>query len=195
MKQVLSIFTIAAVMVACNSNKDSKEAVAAENAKLQAYKDSVRLATDTAGLAQYRTWKMQNELSNPNEYDPNNAATATTTTSTTTKETNTEKPSHKTSKSYASTTKRSTTHKTSSGSGTYDEGNMSSSSGHTAETNTKKGWSKAAKGAAIGAGSGAVLGAIINKNNRAVGGVVGGVIGGGVGYGIGRSKDKKDGRY
>ena len=60
---------------------------------------------------------------------------------------------------------------------------------------TKKGWSKAAKGAAIGAGAGAVAGAIINKRNRAVGAVIGGVVGGGVGYGIGRAKDKKDGRY
>jgi len=64
-----------------------------------------------------------------------------------------------------------------------------------AAASTKKGWSKAAKGAAIGAGAGAVAGAIINKRNRAAGAAIGGVLGAGVGYGIGRAKDKKDGRY
>ena len=59
MKQVLSIFTIATVMLACNNNKDT---AAAEKAKLQAYKDSVQVSADTAGLAQYRMWKAQHEL-------------------------------------------------------------------------------------------------------------------------------------
>lgn len=65
----------------------------------------------------------------------------------------------------------------------------------TSETEQKKGWSKAAKGAVIGGVTGAAAGAIINKKNRGVGAVIGGVVGAGVGYGIGRSKDKKDGRY
>lgn len=73
--------------------------------------------------------------------------------------------------------------------------NSNSAGNSNTATVTKKGWSKAAKGAAIGAGAGAVAGAIINKKNRALGAVIGGVVGGGVGYGIGRAKDKKDGRY
>lgn len=86
------------------------------------------------------------------------------------------------------TTTRSTSTRTRSGS-------VGSQTSYPAQTTTKKGWSKAAKGAVIGAASGAVLGAVINKRNRVAGGVIGGVIGGGVGYGIGRSQDKKDGRY
>jgi len=72
---------------------------------------------------------------------------------------------------------------------------MVSESQNAAKTTTKKGWSKAAKGATIGGAGGAILGAVINKKNRAVGAVVGGVIGAGGGYVIGRKMDKKDGRY
>ena len=46
-------------MAACNSNQDK---IMAESAKLKSYQDSVRLAADTAGLAEYQAWKMQNEL-------------------------------------------------------------------------------------------------------------------------------------
>ena len=76
---------------------------------------------------------------------------------------------------------------------TYQSPKMVSESQNAAKT--KKGWSKAAKGAAIGAGTGAVLGAVVNKKNRVAGAVIGGVIGGGGGYVIGRGMDKKDGRY
>jgi outer membrane lipoprotein SlyB len=63
-----------------------------------------------------------------------------------------------------------------------------------AQTQQKKGWSKAAKGTVIGAASGAVLGAVVAKNNRGTGAVIGGVAGGTAGYIIGRKQDKKDGR-
>lgn len=179
MKQILSIVSIATVMVACNNNSD----VAALDAKLQAYKDSVKMAADTAGLAHFQNWKAQNELADVSEY--NNATTNAQYAAVAP----VAAPVRKASPARATTSNRTA----SSGNSTAESGTMSSESSNAAMR--KKGWSKAAKGATIGAGSGAVLGAVINKKNRVLGGVVGGVIGGGVGYGIGRGMDKKDGRY
>jgi hypothetical protein len=166
MKKILTVLTLATVMVACNSKKET----AAEQARqLQTFKDSLRLAADTAGLAQYQAWKAENELNETldNNDDGQYAAAPVTTR-----------------RSSGSSTSRTR----SSGSG-----NVSSQSSNTAMR--KKGWSKAAKGAAIGGGSGAVIGAVVNKRNRAAGAVIGGVLGAGVGYGVGRGQDKKDGRY
>lgn len=163
MKKVLSVVSIAAVMAACNGNKDT----AAENAKLAAYVDSLKLAADTAGLAEYRAFKSQSEIQ---EQQAMNSQTA----------------------NYAAAPVRRTTtaRRSSSSNRSYSGGSNSTSSAP-----AKKGWSKAAKGAVIGAGGGAVIGAVINKKNRAAGAVIGGVLGGGVGYGIGRGMDKRDGRY
>ncbi|MBD0376081.1 MAG: glycine zipper 2TM domain-containing protein [Flavisolibacter sp.] len=175
MKKLITALSLATLLVACGSKQDK---VAAENAKLQAYKDSLRLATDTAGLAQYQQWKAQHELSDPSEYNQtnqNNAATA---------------PETRTVVKYVPVSKT----KSSSRSKSYGSGSMSSTSGNTAKAPAKKGWSKAAKGAAIGGGAGAVVGAVVNKKSRVAGGVIGGAVGAGVGYGIGRHMDKKDGR-
>ena len=156
----------AILLVACNSKpKTNTEDVARKVA------DSLRLAADTAGLAQFQAWKAQNELTDQNM----NGQTALTATPAATRS--------------SSAVRRSSSASRNSG------GAMSSSSSNTAKAPQKKGWSKAAKGAVIGGVAGGAAGAIINKRNRVVGGVVGGVIGAGVGYGIGRSKDKKDGRY
>ena len=123
--------------------------------------------SDTVGLAEFQEWKVQNERVKAIEaYKKSEYATQAVSRT----------PARK--RSYSG-----------------NSGSMSSGTENQAKTTTKKGWSKAAKGAVIGAGSGAILGAVINKRNRAVGAAIGGVIGGGVGYGIGRSKDKKDGRY
>lgn len=89
------------------------------------------------------------------------------------------------------TATRTTTTKRSS----YSSPKMVSESQNQAKTTSKKGWSKAAKGATIGGGAGAILGAVINKKNRTAGAILGGVIGAGGGYVIGRTMDKKDGRY
>ncbi len=59
MKKLLSILSITVVMAACSSNADK---IAAENARLKSYQDSIEMAADTAGLAQYQEWKAQNEL-------------------------------------------------------------------------------------------------------------------------------------
>ena len=170
MKRIISIFSIAAVMVACQTSpKPDAEA------RIKAYTDSLKLAADTAGLSQFQAWKAQNELQDPNQYGQNQYAVAPVTNAP---------------RSYAPVrrTTRSSSASRSSGSRTYESGN-------TAKAPAKKGCSKAAKGAVIGGAAGAAAGAVINKRNRAVGAVVGGVLGGGVGYGIGRSKDKADGRY
>ncbi len=178
MKTILSIFTIAVVMAACNTNHDNSSDVS----KLQAYKDSVRLSADTAGLAQYQTWKAQNAVTGNNYSTPATAPVAAV------KNTVAYIPVHKATRS--SSTKQSRAK-------SYEGGSMNSESSNTAKAPVvrKQGWSKAAKGAAIGAGTGAVIGAVISKNNRASGAIIGGVLGGGAGYGIGRTMDKKDGRY
>ena len=167
MKKIFSIITVAAVMTACNSNSKTTEADV--EAKIAAYKDSMRMVADTAGLAQYQAWKAQNELADASQYNAAQLATVAP-------------------RANASVRRVSGTRSVNNAGGSRNSEGSNTAKG-------KKGWSKAAKGAAIGAGSGAVIGAVVNKRNRVAGGVIGGVVGGGVGYGIGRSMDKKDGRY
>ena len=172
MKQILATIAIAATtLTACTSNNGQADAAA----QLQAFKDSLKLSADTAGLAQFQAMKAANELGNTVQYnDPALYAAAPAAVAAA--------PVRK-SPARATTSRRSNT---------YQGGTASSTSSNAAK---KKGWSKAAKGTVIGAGTGAVLGAVINKRNRVVGGVIGGVAGGAVGYGLGRGMDKRDGRY
>lgn len=177
MKQILSVVTIALIMVACNSKSDS----AAAAAQLEKFKDSLRMAADTAGLSEYREWKAYNEINQDETTEQTGQlAVAPVAAQRTTAPTRTSSPSRNRS--------------VSNGSGSVSKGSGSGASQSSTATR-KKGWSKAAKGAAIGGGTGAVVGAVVNKKNRVAGGVIGGVIGAGVGYGVGRAKDKKDGRY
>ena len=60
-----------------------------------------------------------------------------------------------------------------------------------AQTKTKKGWSKKAKGAAIGGGAGIVGGAVVGGTKGAIIGGAAGTVAGGA---IGRKKDKKKDR-
>jgi hypothetical protein len=158
MKKIFTFCSILAVVVlvmtACNRNP-------AAEPKVLSYED-------TAGLAQFQDWKMQNERLDPNQYYQQAVY-------------KTPAPARK------ATTKKSTPN--------YGSGSMNSVSENQAKTAKKKGWSKAAKGAAIGGVVGAAGGAVINKKNRVLGGVVGGVVGAGIGYVFGRGQDKKDGRY
>jgi uncharacterized protein YcfJ len=150
------MLTIAAVMVACKSGPKTDS----ENAL-------VLSAADTAGLAAFQSWKVQNERKYPNQYYMmGNQAIPV--------------------KNTAATARKITT---------VPKTSPVPASQPVTEPAKKKGWSKAAKGAVIGGTAGAVAGAIIGKKNRVLGGVIGGVVGGGVGYGIGRGMDKKDGRY
>jgi hypothetical protein len=168
---VLVLFALIFTVTACTSKTDPN---AVAEARLAAYKDSMRKVSDTAGLAQFQSWKAQNELAEV-QYDEQTVQYAAAA------------PVKK--RSYAPARKITRSSSASRNNG----GSMNSESSNTAMR--KKGWSKAAKGTAIGTAGGAVVGAVINKKNRVVGGVVGGVLGAGVGYGIGRAKDKKDGRY
>ena len=170
MKKLLSILSLSIVLVVLLSACGNKAEIEAMNAKLEAYKDSVKMAADTAGLADYQAWKAQNELGEYNEYAYEEAAPVAYAV--------------KKSSPARTVARRSTSNQS---------GSMGPTSGNTAKA--KKGWSKSAKGAAIGAGAGAIAGAVINKRNRAVGAIIGGVAGGAVGYGIGRGMDKRDGRF
>ncbi|MEO6290704.1 MAG: glycine zipper domain-containing protein [Ginsengibacter sp.] len=69
--------------------------------------------------------------------------------------------------------------------------NQTASTGQ--ETEKKKGWSSAKKGAVIGAGAGAIGGAIIAKK-KGLGAIVGGVVGAAGGYIIGKDMDKRNNR-
>lgn len=176
MKGILALMTVAVVFTACTDKQDMQAAI---NAQMQAYKDSIRMAADTAGLAEFQQWKAYNEMANTQQYNQNMqyaAAAAPVAT-------RAYAPARRTSSRSYSTRSRSTG---------YESGSMSSTSSNAAK---KRGWSKAAKGAVIGGVGGAAVGAVINKKNRALGAVVGGVIGGGGGYVIGRQMDKRDGRY
>src|SRR5690606_5850028 len=171
MKRILSILSLSVVLVVLLAACSNKSEIEAMNAKLEAFKDSVRLAADTAGLAEFQALKAQNELGDYNEYLYTEEAAPV---------------------SYAvkkSTPARTVTQRSSSN----QSGSMGTTTGNTAKV--KKGWSKSAKAAAIGGAAGAIGGAVINKKNRAVGAVIGGVVGGAVGYGIGRGMDKRDGRF
>ncbi|HEX6334989.1 MAG TPA: glycine zipper 2TM domain-containing protein [Flavisolibacter sp.] len=166
MKKAFGIFTIAAVMVACNS--------APKTADMTATQPVPAITTDTAGLAQFQAWKAQNELALMNQYMNPEAPVAAAA------------PTVR--RSGGATSTRSTSTARRSGSGT------SGSAGSTSTASAKKGWSKAAKGAVIGGVAGGAAGAVINKKNRVAGGVIGAVIGAGGGYVIGRQMDKRDGR-
>jgi hypothetical protein len=158
-RRVLKTFSVIAVMVAMLAviSCGTKQANVGDK--------TVVNASDTAGFAQFKAWKVQQ--------DEKSAMASTY------------KPVKSTAVHTSSARKATAQTET---------GTMSTTTQYPAKTKPK-GWSKAAKGAAIGAGSGAVLGAVINKKNRAVGAAIGGVAGGAVGYGIGRGMDKKDGRY
>lgn len=168
MKSILSVITVAAVMASCTAGPREQADT------------KVLSVTDTTGLAEYKSFKMQNELAAAYKAGQESATLQAATIAPVRTKT-VYVPARKT----TSTTRRSTPN--------YS---MNSESENSAKTPVqKKGWSKAAKGTAIGAAGGAVLGAVVNKKNRVVGGVIGGVLGGGVGYGIGRGMDKRDGRY
>jgi hypothetical protein len=186
MKKLLSIVSTVAIsavtLTACSSNSGSLSA----EQQLQAYKDSIKLAADTAGLSEFRQYKAYNELSNAAPYQNMEYAAAA---------------AAPVARSYSSAPRRSYASSSSRRSSGYS-GRRSRSYGGGGYSNStasypakKKGWSKAAKGAVIGGAGGAIAGAVINKKNRAVGAVVGGILGGGGGYVIGRQMDKRDGRY
>lgn len=188
MKQIISLFTVAAVMaVSCNPKSNSSETGAP--------KEVTATSQDTTGLAAYQQWKAQNELVTTSQYNANADATPVNLSNGSASRNTT--TANKTSGTKSSSSSKSSSSKSTSGSGSSTAGTSGSGTSNTGTTSKapeKKGISKAAKGAIIGGVAGAAGGAVINKKNRGAGAVIGGVLGAGAGYGIGRHKDKKDGR-
>ena len=181
MKTTLTMFAVAAMFAACNTNP-----------KIDAKTTTIPQA-DTAGLAEFQAQKNQATegelIETEGIYDGNTNnlnGTAPAVASGTTRRASSA-PARRSTASRNSTARRSSGSGISSGS--------SGGSGTVAQAPAKKeGWSKAAKGAAIGGATGAVAGAIISKK-KGKGAVIGGILGAGGGYVIGRSKDKREGRY
>ncbi len=162
MKRIMiPVFAIAVSMTACNTSPDTTTT-----------QKAIQPTVDTAGLAEFQSWKAQNELVSTQQ----NTAMQRT---------------REVVKYYPVSSAR----KSSSGVSRSSSGSSSSGTSGTGSTTAKKkGWSSAAKGAVIGGVAGAAGGAVINKKNRAAGAVIGGVVGAAGGYGIGRTIDKKNGR-
>ena len=188
MKKLIPFLSLAVLMAACSPNAKENSSASAAEQQFQAYKDSIRMAADTAGLAQFQQWKSQNELgaTEPEVQDqaPAKAAVARKVTKAPVRKASNRAP--------VATKPAPETPAVSGGSG--NDVAMGNESAEEAKAEKKEGWSKAAKGAVIGGAGGAIAGAVINKKNRAVGAVIGGVIGAGGGYVLGRKMDKKDGR-
>ena len=159
-RMMIPVFAIAVAMTACNTTPDTTTT-----------QKAIQPTVDTAGLAEFQSWKAQNELVSTQQ----NTAM---------------QPTHEVVKYYPASSSRKSSGVSRSSSGSSSSG----TSGTGTTTTKKKGWSSAAKGAVIGGVAGAAGGAVINKKNRAAGAVIGGVVGAAGGYGIGRTIDKKNGR-
>jgi len=190
MKKLLPILSIAFLMAACNSTPKAGTA-----STVTALEQQVPVNQDTAGLAQFQSWKIQNELKDVEEYNhpeqpvmiaPEKPKKVRTVYHTSSPKTSTPVPAK------ADTPSLPESSSGGSVSSPSESGTMSTESAETAKAEEKKGVSKAVKGAVIGGVAGAGAGAVINKKNRVVGAVVGAVIGAGGGYVIGRKMDKKE---
>ena len=199
MKKFLPFLSAAVLFTACSTGPQEGVIDMAAEQQMQAYKDSIKMAADTAGLAQFQQWKSQNELATTEPIQEEPAAQYSApaprpkaAVSRSVAKAPVRKPSRATAPVASNPAPRAESPAPSVGSG--DGVGTGSGAGEEATAQKKEGMSKAAKGAIIGAAGGAVAGAVINKKNRAVGAVIGGVLGGGGGYVIGRKMDKKDGR-
>lgn len=191
MKKLLPFFSLAVLLVACNSTPKNT----ATQAMAPVEPPSQTMVTDTAGLAQFQQWKVQNELRDAEDYHKPVHAVAAPIKKASKPKVVQPRPVPASLPAPVATTTASTTPQASGSEAGNESGTISSESGDEAKATKKEGISKAAKGAVIGGVAGAGAGAVINKKNRVVGAVVGAVIGAGGGYVLGRKMDKKDGRY
>ncbi|MFT4093947.1 MAG: glycine zipper domain-containing protein [Niabella sp.] len=140
-------------------------------------------AQDTAGLAEYQKWKLENEVRAKIEAENADAQQTTTVVA----------PVRSSAASSGSSSSRSHVTYESRGNSPAPEGTPApATASEPAPASQKKGMSHTAKGAIVGAVTGAATGAIANKKNRLGGGVVGGVVGAAAGAGIGAIVDKKE---
>jgi Glycine zipper len=180
-KVLLSVGCASLIFVACNTRPDG-------NTQNPSSINTSASTLDTAGLAQFGAWKVEQELAASNSQQ----LPANTIVYEHPEQTSGRAVGHKSvlqERSYSATAPGSTSHAPRNS----EPVSMTSTSSNTAQAPAKAGWNKAKKGAVIGAGSGAILGAVLDKGNRAVGGVIGGVLGAAVGYGIGHHMDQKGG--
>jgi hypothetical protein len=191
MKKVLLSIGAALSLIACNQ-------VPQETAGTATQQQIQQPLADTAGLASFRNWKVQNELADISEYQAQQIAPvaaaprqiAKKKAAAPVRHSNPAPAPKPVEQTQTSTSDNTAKNETGSGAGTGTTG----AGDETAQTEKKGGWSKAEKGAVIGGIAGAAGGAVINKKNRVAGAVIGAVIGAGGGYAIGRGMDKKDGR-
>lgn len=173
MKNILLVFAVALMFIACDSNpkeESTRDVVGVPDSTL--YKSNT--LTDTATVSEPPV------------------TPAPTGTAKTSKRVETVKAPKKTSSSVATKPTETAPENT-------QPQSTASSSGVATDTvatapvtpeEKKKGWSNAAKGAAIGGVGGAIGGAIISKK-KGKGAIIGGAIGAAGGYILGRKKDKK----
>lgn len=166
MKQIITIFSLAAILTACNNT--SEKPIAGDS--------KMSTVSDTSDYAAFQAWKKQKEeaglqssqekASKPTVVYVHQPAPV------------------RTNKSVAQQPQPA------------DQSVPTTSTtptipASTPQQVTKKKMSTATKGAIIGAGSGAIAGAIIGRKNPWLGALIGGVAGGGVGYGVGTTIEKK----
>lgn len=166
MKKLIPIFSIALAMAACNQKPENNSDIATT---LPVQQPMQIAAADTAGMADFRAWKVQNELTDVNEYNAKQAEANAPVQKQIIKK-KAVAPVRKTTKTTSDPVQTPTTSEadktTDAGSG--KDNSATAGTGEVAKAEEKKqGISKAAKGAVIGAGGG---------------------------YTIGRGMDKKDGR-
>ncbi|HEX6334545.1 MAG TPA: YMGG-like glycine zipper-containing protein [Flavisolibacter sp.] len=199
MKKLLPILSgVLFLTAACNTSPKAPDAATVQAADMQ----QNAMAADTAGLAQFRDWKAQNELAviDENIAPATQQATAPARKAVAKKtapvrKATTKAPVRKSTSTTQEASGGSLPKAESDGAGTGSGDVAGTGSGEqAAEPAKKEGISKAVKGAVIGGVGGAAAGAVINKKNRTVGAVVGGVIGAAGGYVIGRKMDQKDGQ-
>jgi hypothetical protein len=200
MKKYLPFLSLALFFAACNSMPEASSTKTLQSTQ--------QPTADTAGLAEFKQWRAQSELSSATQPQTQQNQTAQATPQKTVvrevrvveKPAPTQKsrtivqkepsPTKTTDKTLPATDNGTATTK---GNGTASTGSNDAKAPAAGQESAKKeGWSKSAKGAVIGGVGGAVLGGVINKRNRAAGAVIGGILGAGVGYGIGKVKAKKD---
>ncbi|WP_295768158.1 glycine zipper domain-containing protein [uncultured Mucilaginibacter sp.] len=160
-KRLLMVSGVALGLVACHSNPNQSNTVAAKVDSQQTSTVTME-KSDTVGLAAFRAQQQaryEDSLKNVGAMRERERRRARATTT------------------YASSGTRSS----------Y----AASGYGANTTTTTRKKSHAARNGALIGAGAGALTGALVTKKNRGVGALIGGVAGGAAGYGVGKIVEKK----
>jgi hypothetical protein len=196
MKKVLTLVTVALMLVACNRNNAEKESEkqAEIQSAMDAAIDSVNAINDRERLVDSMNRASEATAANNKAAEPIKAVShhgtkkspETPVTGTKTEPAKTGTP--------AGTNTTVVSNPETKGAENNTVSTEPASTGKdepVAEEKKKKGLNNAAKGAIIGAGAGAIGGAIINKENRGKGAIIGGAVGAGAGAVTGVILDKR----